>query len=123
MGGMKVVLNCDGTFIEAYYYDSPYIFYAIGLAFIENGQIQFKYSKSKSPTSTWSVFPVRWGQRKYLIRTDAVMEFCKEIESKDVFFHEPRVDPSWGAFLLRIGDENLDAPAFPIYPSGEKVCP
>ena len=121
--GMTLVLNCDGTFVFAASTDSPPVGYRAGTTLVHAGQIQFKYETNTSTSFNWALIPVRWGQRKYLIWTDKVMDFCQDIKSKDSYFYEPRDKEASGNYLLRNGDEKMEAAGFPLLPSGERICP
>ncbi|MEN6405273.1 MAG: hypothetical protein ABFC77_02260 [Thermoguttaceae bacterium] len=56
--------------------------------------------------------PIAWGGRKYLIPTDDMKGFCNDVNDGS----EPRKG-SWGAYLLRRGDEKKEAEGFPSVPA------
>lgn len=118
---LSLILNCDGSFVGSSFADVGGGAFHNGGWRVENSMIYLRFD----PTSEdiWFVskilIPVRWGQRKYLIEDYQTDFFCEQIRSRK----EPRKDSRIGYFLLRAGDEKIEATGFPIYPSGEKVCP
>jgi len=57
-------------------------------------------------------FPIRWGQRRYLVPTNRVVAFCNSINSG----YEPRYDLGSGAFL-REGDQKERVQGEPSLPA------
>ncbi|MCC6797025.1 MAG: hypothetical protein IT366_18055 [Candidatus Hydrogenedentes bacterium] len=60
-------------------------------------------------------FPVRWGQRHYLVGVNRMAEFCNQVNSR----YEPR-DGAWGMTLLRSGDEDKKVGGSPELPEKYK---
>ncbi len=56
---------------------------------------------------------VRWGQRRYLVPTAEVLEFCRDALAG----REPR-DWRLGRYYLRVGDEGKPATGQPVLPKG-----
>jgi hypothetical protein len=55
--------------------------------------------------------PIQWGERRYLVPTERMEEFCLDVNSG----WEPR-DGMQGAYLLRRGDDERPAPGMPLVP-------
>ena len=72
---------------------------------------RMKMVKVFMPVTTYLV-PVSWGDRKYLIYPDQVIEFCAEINQGD----EPRIDEP-GEYFLREDDWKKPATGLPDLPS------
>ena len=58
------------------------------------------------------VYPVRWGERRYLVAEDRGIDFVNAIHHG----FEPR-DDSWGLFLLARGDEKKPVNGLPDLPA------
>lgn len=61
------------------------------------------------------LLPIRWGRRRYLIPRDKLKDFANRINQGG----EPRYDEP-GFFLLRAGDEGIQADGFPDLPEPER---
>ncbi len=55
--------------------------------------------------------PIQWGERRYLIPSEEIVDFCNAVNSGS----EPR-NGARGLHLLRDGDENKDVTGFPLVP-------
>lgn len=60
-------------------------------------------------------FPVRWGQRQYLVGVNRMAEFCNQVNGG----YEPR-EGAWGLTLLRTGDETKKVDGEPELPEKYK---
>lgn len=56
---------------------------------------------------------VRWGERRYLIQPEDILQFCSDVRAGD----EPR-KRRHGMYLLRFGDEDLPVKGEPSLPPG-----
>ena len=61
-------------------------------------------------------YPVRWGERRYLIPINSIIEFCIDVNTRS----EPRRDVI-GGFLLRSGDVKREARGKPEVPEEFKA--
>jgi len=90
---------------------------AKGMVWSWNGVLILKPSSALRAEEKWEtlptrLLPVRWGQRRYLLRTDevSIREFCNSVNLGE----EPR--RHFGIPYLRRGGESLPAPGLPALP-------
>ena len=86
-----------------------------GTVEVQNGWLQLSPARPNEakPFCDLSMpfVPVGWGQRKYLVATNQMIQFCNAINGG----FEPR-DSAWGMFLLKKGDEKKTVTGRPELP-------
>jgi hypothetical protein len=86
----------------------------VGTVREENDAIVIDFDPHFGPKreANWKLYPVRWGQRHYLIAEAEMERFSAAVRES----YEPR-NGMWGTFLLRSGDDRLPASEEPHLPT------
>lgn len=97
-----LTINPSGTFSYAWQGCLGIYAEASGSAFLRNGELVLEPSSKKGESGqglNTRFLPVRWGTRQYLVPSDQLLDFAKQVNGG----HEPR-SSSFGNVYLREGD-------------------
>jgi len=113
LGGSRLSLRNDRSFMETDWYDT-------GFSFDEQGEFVVEHSQIRLTSKDWLraqyLIPVRWGKRKYLVEVEMVSSFCEKVKD----------GPQFGDlqfFLIQKGNESMPVDGLPISPDGKPLCP
>ncbi len=128
LGGNILIVGCDGIYHEEWSTDTGTIFFSEGKVEVRKGQLILTGAKAKGGPLEIIYSLVRWGQRKYLIESGQIINFCEKIHSNGAY-KEPRIASCFGSFcssfglyFLKIGDDQITVTGSPISASGVTLC-